>query len=333
MGENKLKIILSIAITMSFFFLIEITLRITRLNFDLPQYLKFADHFQIDPQLAEGTLLKDPILFWKLAPDKERGINSNGFRDREFSITKSTNTFRIICLGDSVTFGCPEKLNKPEDTYPKRLEKLLNKRIQINRFEVINAGVFGYTSYQGRRYLERDIIKYQPDLVTVHFGPDDAASALYFSDKEQKMQPQWLLNLQNILIKSKFYQLMNKVIFYCKWKFFNFQNPKSTKIKSRVSPEDYKCNLEKMKLIAQKNNFKIIFITPILFFENKGILSYEPKYRLPERALAVDLFPIFWQENLAELFADERHLTPQGHQLVAEAIYNFLVREGIVKTQ
>lgn len=170
-------------------------------NFNLPKYFKFNKNLQVDTQIANGNFLKDPIRLWRLAFNKNMGVNSKGFRDREFSVNKPKNTFRIICLGDSVTFGWP---NKSEEAYAKRLEALLNEKIKTYRFEVINAGVLGYASYQGLKYLETEIIKYHPDLVTVHFGPNDAAPALYFSDKEQKSQPLWLINLQNFLVKLYF---------------------------------------------------------------------------------------------------------------------------------
>jgi len=218
----RCKLILSIVSTTLSVCLMEVTLRITNFNFNIPKYFQFSPDFQIDPLLAEGLLLKDSILFWRLTPNRSRGINSKGMRDKEFSINKPKNTFRVICLGDSVTFGYPEDLNKPEDTYPKRLEVLLNERIGMFNFEVINAGIIGYTSYQGLKYLQTDIIKYHPNLVTIHFGPDDAAKVLYFSDKEQKMQPLWFINLQNFLNKTKVFQFMSKLVFLIKYKFLNF---------------------------------------------------------------------------------------------------------------
>ena len=71
-------------------------------------------------------------------------INSFGFRSPEFQFSKSKDTYRIICLGSSMVYGT----GKNKDTFPFQLEKELNQSGQdgIN-FEVINAGVPGYTSY------------------------------------------------------------------------------------------------------------------------------------------------------------------------------------------
>src|SRR5215467_3233309 len=60
-----------------------------------------------------GFLVADPLRLEKLAPNYDgwfAGVpvrtNALGFRDdREYDLAKRSNTFRIIVLGDSVTFG------------------------------------------------------------------------------------------------------------------------------------------------------------------------------------------------------------------------------------
>ena len=64
--------------------------------------------------------------------------NSLRMRDKEFPIRKTSNEYRILCVGDSTTFGAGEKL---KDTWPKQLEKKL-KLINSDIF-VINGGGTG----------------------------------------------------------------------------------------------------------------------------------------------------------------------------------------------
>ncbi len=75
----------------------------------------------------------DPALYWKLKPNqdcytkvdhKPVHINSHGTRGREFQTEKPTNSFRILSLGDSRTFGWG--LSEGE-TYSGILESLLQK--------------------------------------------------------------------------------------------------------------------------------------------------------------------------------------------------------------
>ena len=62
-----------------------------------------------------------------------------GFRDEEHTIEKAPNTFRILALGDSFTYGYGARY---EDTYLVVLEKLLNQRRQTPaNFEIIKMGI------------------------------------------------------------------------------------------------------------------------------------------------------------------------------------------------
>lgn len=78
-------------------------------------------------------------------------INSRGLRDREVAYEKAPGVFRVLVLGDSFTEGPHVDL---ADTYPKRLERLLEGAGQ--RAEVINAGVGGYSTDQELLFLMRE---------------------------------------------------------------------------------------------------------------------------------------------------------------------------------
>ena len=96
-------------------------------------------------------------------------LNSDGFRDDDFPREKSPSVFRIICLGDSWTFG----QNAIEDqTYPRRLKALLKQEFPAGDFEVLNIAVQGYASYHGARLLEK-FITLHPDIVVIAFAMND----------------------------------------------------------------------------------------------------------------------------------------------------------------
>lgn len=125
-----------------------------------------------------GFYISDPELGQRLAPNYDGWfagvpvhINALGFRDtRDYSIVKSPGTFRIIVLGDSVTFGHGAL---SDTTYPYLLEQRLKQwRPDIN-WEVWNLGVPGYNTAQELKYLERVGPSYTPDLVIVGFYEND----------------------------------------------------------------------------------------------------------------------------------------------------------------
>ena len=91
-------------------------------------------------------------------------INRRGFRDYEYPIERSPGTFRTIVLGDSTTAGIG--VEPLEQTYPKRLEALLNAAGRAGvRHEVLNMGVGGYHTRQETETLRVKGLPYRPDLV------------------------------------------------------------------------------------------------------------------------------------------------------------------------
>lgn len=73
---------------------------------------------------------------------------------------------KLVCFGDSIT-ARKEGLDAPVLT-----TKLSE---QVEGFEVINAGVSGNNTINAIARIENDVIKHNPDLVTVLFGTNDAA--------------------------------------------------------------------------------------------------------------------------------------------------------------
>ncbi len=330
--ETKRKLLLSVISVALFFILLESGLRLINFNFHISDYIgKFDDHFQVDVAISQGAFLKDPVLFWRMAPHKAWEVNGLGIRDRRNLGEKKPGSFRIICLGSSVTIGEPLEYTKLEDTYPAVLEELLNASYSTNKIEVINAGVLGYTSYQGLKFLEKEVLKYRPDMVIVHFGYNDGTKALYFEDKEQPVQPLYLIKIQNLLVKSRLYQLLSKIIFVSKYNL-SPRNKNAPSNKVRVTADDYRYNLELINEMGGKNGFKVLFIPPLLY--DKGRVCYQYEYSIPENMGYVDYLQRFENErSKAMLFYDGCHLTPLGHWILAEEIADFLIKNNLLNAK
>jgi len=98
-------------------------------------------------------------------------INSLGFRDpREYELAKQHDTFRILVIGDSVTFGHGALF---ETTYPYLLEQRLTRWRGDVRWQVWNLGVPGYNTSQELAYLNEVGPSFSPDLVVIGFYPND----------------------------------------------------------------------------------------------------------------------------------------------------------------
>ena len=139
-----------------------------------------------------GIFEGDPLLLWRLKPNLDHvywdftvvSTNAQSFRADYPIGAKPAGTFRIVCLGDSVTFGYrvppvwPEKPNdyNPEwQPFPVLLETELRNANPNRSIEVFPMAVPGYTSHQGLAWLRRDIGYLQPDVVIASFGWNDVS--------------------------------------------------------------------------------------------------------------------------------------------------------------
>jgi len=114
----------------------------------------------------------DPVLYWKLKPNqdcytkvdhKPVHINSHGTRGPEFLTQKPANSFRILSLGDSRTFGWGQS---EAETYSGVLQSLLQKEAPVGKkIEVINAGVNAWSFPQMSVYFRDLTSEYHPDVV------------------------------------------------------------------------------------------------------------------------------------------------------------------------
>ncbi len=96
-------------------------------------------------------------------------INSDGLRDIEYPVSKG-GAFRIVFLGDSLTFGWGVK---QEGTFQYLLEAKLN---ESSPTEILNFGTGNYnTEQEVELFLEKGL-KYEPDKVVLFYFINDAES-------------------------------------------------------------------------------------------------------------------------------------------------------------
>lgn len=111
-------------------------------------------------------------------------INGAGVRDDDFG-SKPPDERRVVILGDSLVLAVQVPLS---DTFAKHLERRLNTgRRDRLRYRVINAGVQGYGPVEERLFFEKVASKLEPDLVIVGvYVGNDAIEAV---DSAPKIHP------------------------------------------------------------------------------------------------------------------------------------------------
>jgi lysophospholipase L1-like esterase len=126
--------------------------------------------------------VKDANLGWRLRPGAtapwggvQVTVNRKGLRGPEIPYERTGSKPRLLYLGDSVTVGYG--LPAYAQAYPYQIEALLEQELALD-IETINAGVNGYSSWQELAYLEREGLKYAPDLVILGFVLNDVTEPL-----------------------------------------------------------------------------------------------------------------------------------------------------------
>ena len=182
----------------------------------------------LDLNLA--PLDKDVDFLWRNRPDvhKRQPVNPQRFgRHDEWTIVSNARGFRsveppppekradelrILCIGDSVTFG----FNVDQgDSFPERLQAALRARHPGRPVRVINAGTPGWSWLQGLRFLEREGVALRPDVVVMGHGANDRYFPATITDAErlgvlQRRGVRSMESLRLLLERSATYRLVQR---------------------------------------------------------------------------------------------------------------------------
>ena len=154
------------------FFLIVLFDRMLLAVVGLPYWIPDQDlHYRHRPSITRVWGQHNPIS--SLNP-REQGklihINRHGHHDDDFSRVKPTGQYRGLFIGDSVVMG--HGVTKDE-TFVNQLELLLQKfSSRYESFQMINAGVQGYSTSQERIMMEQSLV-FSPDFIAIGFFMND----------------------------------------------------------------------------------------------------------------------------------------------------------------
>ena len=306
----------------------QVTMSVERMAFAFP----IDDYNEAAP---EPFLARDETVFWRPKPGL-MDHNSHGFYGPEFNVAKQPGVFRIVCLGDSCTHFGP-------NTYPDMLRVYLEGTAP-GKFEVINAGVIGYTSFQGRRLLESEVLDWSPDLVTVYFGWNDHWLARGRQDKDQNAESSAVMDALGELRTVQFAA-------------FAMAGLKSqTADVMRVEPDDYRDNLNQIGAQCKSRDIAVWYFTaphafdqgipPYLLHSGEisdanSLIPLHQSYNQTVRDVAaargvplIDLAAEMDRMNKRDLFLDDRiHLSRVGRFYVTKRIIETLQATGTLSAQ
>ncbi|MGQ0735652.1 MAG: SGNH/GDSL hydrolase family protein [Acidobacteriota bacterium] len=276
-----------------------------------------AGDWRDEHAFQDRHLIYDPKLIWRPLSGQFSPFNPQGFRGAPIDPDKRPEEFRIFALGDSNTFGwdVDEGANWP--TQLQRLSSAARPGV-----EVINAGVWGYSSFQGvRRFHE--ILAFNPDLVLVSFGANDAhrvrvPDAAYVARHDR---------LERLTRATR--QLRLAQLTVAAWDRAGSAIGGDGPLVPRVSVEDYVAHLREITSSARARHITVVLMTrPFVgsSTDPESWKTYAPAYNTAtlevaraERVPVIDLYTVFAQRP--ELFDDESHFGVEGHRVAAEVIH------------
>lgn len=106
---------------------------------------------------------------------------------------------RVLCVGDSHTFGAGVRAR---ESYPAQLQVLLDERWP-GRYSIVNLGVPGMSTAQVRERLPLQLARYEPDLVILWAGVNNAWSASRSSGAAALGE-----RLEALALRSRLYRLV-----------------------------------------------------------------------------------------------------------------------------
>lgn len=283
--------------------------------------------------------------------------NSLGLRGPQISPESPDNEYRILFLGDSITWAgyLPE-----EETFVRRLENLIGK--QYNNVRTVNAGIGDAGIAEEASFLKEIYGQVKPKMVILAFYLNDSRPSFGFESEK-------VLSWAKFLQKSRFidviynnvqvqmYLMRHNILgkgYRYRW-FYLSRNPqwKSNKEYFKKLVEEANLdwgaawddgswgivekNVRELSKLSLEKGFKLVVMClPVSFQVYADFLDGSPQERLRaitnnENIHYLDLLPKIRQNNKLNLFYDHCHLNAEGQYIVAQGLYQFLITNKLLK--
>jgi lysophospholipase L1-like esterase len=321
------------------------------------------------PGERAGIYHFDKNLFWALKPNEQRKLqnvtvstNSHGLRSDEIRAGEIHDGdpagFRILSLGESTTFGHGVE---NQETYSAVLQSYLNSAFETDRFEVINAGVPAYSSFQSLMYLRTAGLDLKPNVIVFYHEINDYLPT-YLRASDNTVIDMGLTDQKRFESRSRrFHRTMLSLSatyrFICYRIAFNkiqamqqYQLPQQAaadgrdmwlvevgdkvtpmEFPTRVSPEERERNFEQLLKFCQQHNIPLVVIHPTYHDSVRhecALTRFCRRHNVPMLEAYDALHPL--GSKPAKYFLDGMHPTAVGHERLAQHLYRLLVEKHLV---
>jgi lysophospholipase L1-like esterase len=302
-------------------------------------------------RITEG----DPLVFWRIKPNLSKAIwdftlvstNARGWRHEGSLGRKPIGGFRIVCLGDSVTFGYrvptvwaerPEDYPRDALPYSMLIEDRLRRANPGRAIDVLALAVPGFTSHQGLALLGREIAGIQPDVVTICYGWNDT-DVRELPDRVIMPTDDWSAFRRRVIASSQ--ALLHVSSWLNKRRARASPAAAGTKLVPRVSQSDYVANILAAAALAREHGATPVILGPVYRDpltapeQAARMTSYRNALRGAARSAGIPYleFPELMESAAPAntgLFGELIHPNHLGHRLMARRLLAYLEEQGML---
>jgi hypothetical protein len=285
---------------------------IKNIYYQYPQVKGLSHFFELKNGIGTITDLTNIPSWLHVKPTYH--INNDGLHEEiDYSIEKPPNTFRIVTVGDSFTFGLFLDTQK---SWPRQLQKIINTSRCKQKIEVINLGLGGYDAqYEAERFVRKGV-KYNPDLV------------LWLVKDEDFL---WINDYINPLLVEKEHLLISKS------ERTNTQSILWKKVLESAQ-QDYLKQISFAHIIQNGNNS---FTQVSSAYKGPVVLLNLPEYSTDKRVQSLLENFISTQTDWsvyshlpriidAKATFPESHPNEKGNTMIAEDVYSYLQKNKLI---
>jgi len=319
------------------------------------RYMIPAWPFEAPLYFPDYLTARDASLRWRFSSGD--GRNSLGLRNREVA-AKKPGSLRILFLGDSLVWSGESTSGA---LYTEILEQRLNARpMREAHFEVINAGVPGYTTYQELEFLKLYGLDMEPDVVVLGFVFNDVYYKYYHKPTKDNVlarEPEAHLHhfdtdsFPGFLFARSYltHQLVSAAEMLWKMALGRAVFPFERRGDFYLAWKDYGWN-DSRRLIGEMDALLrdrkvplVLLVFPMRDQVNGDYRKLDEAYVLyPQQKIRaicdddgiamIDLTDTIYREGGVKLFRDHLHLNGKGNDLVANALEKYFVHSFQLKT-
>lgn len=232
--------------------------------------------------------------------------NSKGLREEKFNKTLPEDTYRILVVGDSFTFGWG--LNA-SDRYTEILEKRLNRNA-TQKYQVINAAIPGWGLKDYYKFIKYRGQNYNPDMIVAGLVGNEYISHAQHTIIQKKAEEEIKEEYnESELSQIKYNNLVADLMID---KLIAYREKKSKK------ESDTYIYSHKIQNISQRNDIPLVFyeLGRIWHKSQEIMKTTDPNYlEIPERI----------RENPEKYrFEEDTHYNAKAQPLLADKLYHHL---------